>query len=124
MSAAMAGGGSLQLDGKLGPWNAGNAVLTPLDAHLVMRGLDLVGAGLMSRAAGVGGVLDVDARLGSAKGVLTSKGGIDARKLKLVAAGSPRSEEHPSELQSLMRNSYAVFCLKKKRHKQYRVAYP
>src|SRR3546814_2760084 len=28
-----------------------------------------------------------------------------------------RSEEHTSELQSLMRNSYAVFCLKKKKHK-------
>src|SRR3546814_9265862 len=28
-----------------------------------------------------------------------------------------RSEEHTSELQSLMRISYAVFCLKKKRHK-------
>src|SRR3546814_1754976 len=27
-----------------------------------------------------------------------------------------RSEEHPSELQSLMRISYAVFCLKKKKH--------
>src|SRR3546814_5767855 len=27
----------------------------------------------------------------------------------------PRSEEHPSELQSLMRISYAVFCLKKKK---------
>src|SRR3546814_4851872 len=27
---------------------------------------------------------------------------------------SRRSEEHTSELQSLMRNSYAVFCLKKK----------
>src|SRR3546814_6625068 len=27
---------------------------------------------------------------------------------------SPRSEEHTSELQSLMRTSYAVFCLKKK----------
>src|SRR3546814_4221806 len=27
----------------------------------------------------------------------------------------PRSEEHTSELQSLMRNSYSVFCLKKKR---------
>src|SRR3546814_3569786 len=26
----------------------------------------------------------------------------------------PRSEEHTSELQSLMRSSYAVFCLKKK----------
>src|SRR3546814_7531862 len=31
--------------------------------------------------------------------------------------GSYRSEEHTSELQSLMRISYAVFCLKKKTHK-------
>src|SRR3546814_4609791 len=30
----------------------------------------------------------------------------------------PRSEEHTSELQSLMRNSYAVFCLKKKKNKE------
>src|SRR3546814_4809348 len=29
----------------------------------------------------------------------------------------PRSEEHTSELQSLMRISYAVFCLKKKKNK-------
>src|SRR3546814_7885294 len=31
---------------------------------------------------------------------------------------SPRSEEHTSELQSLMRISYAVFCLKKKNTKK------
>src|SRR3546814_7313358 len=31
-----------------------------------------------------------------------------------------RSEEHTSELQSLMRNSYAVFCLKQKRNIEYR----
>src|SRR3546814_1076450 len=31
---------------------------------------------------------------------------------------SGRSEEHTSELQSLMRISYAVFCLKKKNNKQ------
>src|SRR3546814_1505966 len=30
--------------------------------------------------------------------------------------GTERSEEHTSELQSLMRISYAVFCLKKKQH--------
>src|SRR3546814_7517050 len=30
-----------------------------------------------------------------------------------------RSEEHTSELQSLMRISYAVFCLKKKKNKQH-----
>src|SRR3546814_3865115 len=32
---------------------------------------------------------------------------------------SHRSEEHTSELQSLMRNSYAVFCLKKKKTHEY-----
>src|SRR3546814_8477967 len=31
-------------------------------------------------------------------------------------AHAVRSEEHTSELQSLMRSSYAVFCLKKKRN--------
>src|SRR3546814_5246703 len=31
------------------------------------------------------------------------------------AGEGPRSEEHTSELQSLMRISYAVFCLKKKK---------
>src|SRR3546814_2535012 len=31
-----------------------------------------------------------------------------------LRTGDNRSEEHTSELQSLMRNSYAVFCLKKK----------
>src|SRR3546814_5860761 len=31
------------------------------------------------------------------------------------SSGEWRSEEHTSELQSLMRNSYAVFCLKKKK---------
>src|SRR3546814_5219500 len=32
----------------------------------------------------------------------------------------PRSEEHTSELQSLMRISYAVFCLKKKKQQHHR----
>src|SRR3546814_9406612 len=33
----------------------------------------------------------------------------------MFASLDERSEEHTSELQSLMRNSYAVFCLKKKK---------
>src|SRR3546814_6401076 len=36
------------------------------------------------------------------------------RKADAFAEGIDRSEEHTSELQSLMRISYAVFCLKKK----------
>src|SRR3546814_4052776 len=34
-----------------------------------------------------------------------------------LGAGFYRSEEHTSELQSLMRISYAVFCLQKKKNK-------
>src|SRR3546814_5052900 len=34
-----------------------------------------------------------------------------------AAANAARSEEHTSELQSLMRISYAVFCLKKKKNR-------
>src|SRR3546814_3657447 len=41
----------------------------------------------------------------------------DPEKLAL-AVDLTRSEEHTSELQSLMRISYAVFCLKKKKHKK------
>src|SRR3546814_3139531 len=44
---------------------------------------------------------------------------IDAGKIKVVGEqytdGWLRSEEHTSELQSLMRSSYAVFCLKIKK---------
>src|SRR3546814_3871484 len=67
----------------------------------------------------------------SAAGAFPSAGGVDAsgalqpakRKGMAVAVQHSffilsRSEEHTSELQSLMRISYAVFCLKKKIHKQ------
>src|SRR3546814_7021148 len=40
------------------------------------------------------------------------------RDVKSGAIETPRSEEHTSELQSLMRISYAVICLKKKTIKQ------
>src|SRR3546814_7928069 len=42
------------------------------------------------------------------------------RLQRLVFRDNERSEEHTSELQSLMRISYAVFCLKKKNRKQIR----
>src|SRR3546814_4767977 len=45
--------------------------------------------------------------------------GADVRRGNVVAQvkSKVRSEEHTSELQSLMRISYAVFCLKKKKQK-------
>src|SRR3546814_2301009 len=50
----------------------------------------------------------------------TTNHGQKVRQVKVVTQGIfiDRSEEHTSELQSLMRISYAVFCLKKKKKKQ------
>src|SRR3546814_4928805 len=48
-------------------------------------------------------------------GALLPDRDVDAVELLFLVA---RSEEHTSELQSLMRISYAVFCLKKKKTKQ------
>src|SRR3546814_1938852 len=45
---------------------------------------------------------------------LTHCQGVDAVDVETIFARYNRSEEHTSELQSLMRISYAVFCLKKK----------
>src|SRR3546814_4750581 len=41
-------------------------------------------------------------------------GGVVPRSVHRAGGNADRSEEHTSELQSLMRISYAVFCLKKK----------
>src|SRR3546814_5721818 len=47
---------------------------------------------------------------------------VEPVKLTLRMSGL-RSEEHTSELQSLMRISYAVFCLKKKKQQQIHINY-
>src|SRR3546814_5453020 len=52
------------------------------------------------------------AAAGSARQLL----GIEPRVAMLSFSTHGRSEEHPSELQSLMRTSYAVFCLKKHKY--------
>src|SRR3546814_6048147 len=73
--------------------------------------------------------MSVDAILSVENGVQVTAGDVLARipretsKTRDITGGLPRvaelfrSEEHTSELQSLMRISYAVFCLKKKKKK-------
>src|SRR3546814_8468520 len=67
---------------------------------------------LQSRSVQMAGMLGVDAVTDrAAENAAAEKKGNAAPK---AAAAAKRSEEHTSELQSLMRISYAVFCLKKK----------
>src|SRR3546814_10434423 len=64
---------------------------------------------LAPAARGSGATRDIVARIG------TVAARLGYARIGLVA----RSEEHTSELQSLMRISYAVFCLKKKTNYNY-----
>src|SRR3546814_5751777 len=57
--------------------------------------------------------VDADDVASGAREVVVHRFAVDHQHLLAEA----RSEEHTSELQSLMRISYAVFCLKKKKHK-------
>src|SRR3546814_8495888 len=48
---------------------------------------------------------------------LVDRANLRLDRLRVRQEDADRSEEHTSELQSLMRISYAVFCLKKKKNK-------
>src|SRR3546814_8954745 len=70
---------------------------------------------------------DAGAGFATGGGGTVGSAGIAAALGAFLAAG--RSEEHTSELQSLMRISYAVFCLKKKKeinktHREWYSKYP
>src|SRR3546814_4339119 len=82
---------------------------TTLFRSAIARGLGVREDHLHAFGSQVAPVIDV---LGVACAHQERREGIEGRRIIGEFAG--RSEEHTSELQSLMRISYAVFCLKKK----------
>src|SRR3546814_3039932 len=80
---------------------------------LALGRLPLLGAVLRSRAATLG--FAIVAAWAVVAALAPWLAPYDPTIIDFAAAADPtRSEEHTSELQSLMRISYAVFCLKKK----------
>src|SRR3546814_3134332 len=73
--------------------------------------VDRWGAAMLERPAVAEGMTVGVARAETIEGGLT--GFTDEHRAILWGDRQHRSEEHTSELQSLMRSSYAVFCLKK-----------
>jgi AsmA protein len=92
VNASLPGGGSLTLSGHAGPVNENDAALTPLDAKITVKGLDLASAGVLDPAFGLAGQMDLDGSVTSKNGEAETKGDAKLSKLLLVAGGSPSKE--------------------------------
>src|SRR3546814_8904782 len=82
------------------------------DALVRSMVVDSVDAGSASAGKPRLGSADRRNRAAQRAGAMAGVGGVDG---SAWSGGCSRSEEHTSELKSLMRNSYAVFCLQTKK---------
>jgi AsmA protein len=89
VTADLPGGGTLSLDGKAGPVDPSNAALTPLEAKMSVRQLNLKDAALLDPAAGISGIADYDATVSSDGHQAKMSGTLKATNLQVVQKGSP-----------------------------------
>ena len=88
LSAKVAGGGSIKLEGKAGPINQADASMTPFDITLKIDGLDLAGSGLNSTAPDIDGIITLHGK-GTSDGTTAKiEGNLKAESLKLAKNGT------------------------------------
>ena len=88
-SMGLPGGGTMKLDGKVGPVDAQDAAFTPQDVKLTVSALDLGKTGFLDPSLGLGGTVDMDANVSSHSGEMSTKGSLKLSKALLIAGGSP-----------------------------------
>ena len=89
LSAALPGGGLLDVKGNAGPVNEKDASETPLGANISVKHFDPVAAGVVQKSQGISMLADITAQVTSDGQTLTSNGTVHAAQLQLVADGSP-----------------------------------
>src|SRR3546814_10041538 len=92
---------------------SGAAVLQPLDNAGAMT------AAIHPAMTFTGDPESEVGRMAGARFAITAGAGEAIERARDIVASLGRSEEHTSELQSLMRISYAVFCLNKKNYNRH-----
>ena len=89
MSANLPSGGTMKLSGSAGPIHAADAALTPLNAKISVKQMNLATSGFIDPAAGIGGIADLDGNLASDGHEAKIGGILTAKDLKVVQKGSP-----------------------------------
>jgi AsmA protein len=85
------GGGSIALDGKMGPINSSDASLSPMEAKVEVNQLDLAATGFVNPSSGLGGIMDYNGTVSSDGRQANSKGNVKINKLKAAPNGTPAS---------------------------------
>lgn len=89
LTAGTPGGGTAEMDGKAGPINPGDAALTSFHVTLNVQHLDLGATGFIPPSAGIGGRLGFRGTLDSNGQQATSKGSVQAEKLRFAPDAKP-----------------------------------
>jgi AsmA protein len=88
-SAELPGGGSLKIDGTAGPVNSSDAALTPLQAKINLKKLDLAQSAFVDPALGITGTADFDGTVASDGRTAKAAGTLRTTALKVVPKGIP-----------------------------------
>ncbi|HEX8814703.1 MAG TPA: AsmA family protein [Terriglobales bacterium] len=89
LSASLPGGGTAKVDGKCGPISQTDAALTPLQANVAVKQLDLAGSGFVDPASGIAGIATYQGTLTSDGKTARTNGTVALDKLKLSPKGTP-----------------------------------
>jgi AsmA protein len=91
-SMELPGGGTMKIDGRVGPVDQKDAAFTPQNVKLIISSLNLASTGFLDPTLGLAGLVDVDANLVSQGGKMTTKGQLKLSKAVLIAGGKPAGE--------------------------------
>ena len=92
VTADVTGGGKFRFDGHVGPLDRTNASHTPFKAKLTVTSLNLASTGFVDPSLGLGGLVDLDATIGSQNGESETQGTARLSKMLLIAGGSEAVE--------------------------------
>ena len=88
VSADLPGGGSLKLDGDVGPMDKSDSTMTPMNAKLHVASLNLASTGILDPSLGLGGIADVDTTVANDGGFAQTNGTVKLSKALFVQGGS------------------------------------
>lgn len=93
VTANLPGGGTLDLKGNAGPINASDASLTPLNANLTVKSMNLAQSGFIDPASGIAGIADLDGTVASDGHEAKVNGTLRATKLQVAKNGTPAGRD-------------------------------